>query len=490
MGKRGITVEQIAGAPLSDKRQSVVPCYVGQAPIWQTGSDNWKKLAGSVLLINSVTEMRQAVGYYEPDAGAWEKEFSLCEAARLHENEGVWPIILLVNASSPEVKPKEYSGKVRFSGGTGELREVCGSGESTIVPIGGKAVLSSVEIEGKTKGTDYTAAYSDNGQYIVIKDLMAGTESEMQEITVSCRMVGEVIFAADTFEEVDYFEQTVGVVPDFFGAPGWSAEKADNGSTVADMLIGVAEGTLNGHWYTEAFVQLEAGTREDAEKERGAYGSHKAKLVWPYGMYGNRIYSGITWWMCKRQQQDAENDAIPYKSASNETVRLERLCTKAGEIIRQKQSLANGLNAVGIATFNFVSNAWRTWGVCMANYRDEYVELGKVEADHLNDVAVQMKDYISNLFQTRYAEMIDKPMSRRDCNNIVQDFGNLLAGYVTAGILVYQQVQFLESENSTAALANGDFTFNVAETNTPPGRSITAKVYYSAEALENSYKEE
>lgn len=489
MEKRGITVEQMAGTPLSDERQGVVPCYVGQAPVWQTG-DNWEKLAGSVLLINSVSEMRQAVGYYEPDAGAWEKEFSLCEAARMHENEGVWPIILLVNASVPKVETKKYSGKVQFAGGIGELREGVGAGEGTIVPINGRAVLSTVEIEGRTKGTDYTAEYSDNGQYIIIRDLKAGTEEEMKEADAGYQVIGDITFAADTFEEMDYFEQTVGIVPDFLGAPGWSAQKTDAGDTVADRLIGVAEGTLNGHWYTEAFVQLEADTREGAEKEREEYGSHKVKLVWPYGIHENRIYNGITWWMCKRQQQDTENDTIPYKSASNETVSMERLCTRTGETIRQKQSLANSLNASGIATFNFAANAWRTWGVCMANYRDEDVESGKVEADRLNDVAVQMKDYISNLFQTRYADMIDKPMSRRDCNNIVQDFGNLLAGYVTAGILVYQKVEFLENENSTASLAKGDFTFSVAETNTPPGKSITARVYYSAEALENSYREE
>lgn len=487
MAKRGITVEQMAGAPLTDEQQRVTPCYIGQAPIWHIDSPNWKKLAGSVLLINSIKEMRQAVGYYAPDTGAWEKEFSLCEPVTLHADENAFPIILLVNTSVPAEREETYTGTAKFSGGIAEIKEG-NTGEGTPqVRINGKAILNSVEIAGKTKGEDYKVKYSDNGQFIMIEDLLG---AKMTEETVTYKMISDVSFSSVTFEEMDFFEQMVGIVPDFFGAPGWYGEKMENGTTVAEALIKAVEETLNGHWYTDAYIQLEADTREAAAEEREKYTSYRAKLVFPYALKGGRIYSAAAWWMCKRQQVCNRNDTIPYMSESNEETGIERLCTRSGTIIRQKESHANGLNAIGIATFNFVTNAWRTWGVCMANYKDAYVEQGIIDADKLNDVAVRMKDHVSNLFQLRYTNLVDKPMSKRDCNSIVQDFGSVLNAYVTSGMLIYAAVEFLESENSTSAMADGNFVFTIREANTPPGKSITGKVYYSAEALENSYKEE
>lgn len=492
MAKRGITAVQFAGEALKSEKTNVVPCYLGQAPIWQIDSANWKKLAGSVLLVNSESDMRNAVGYYEPANGKWEAPFSLCEAVALHNLKEAWPVALLVNAKAPESDGNQYSCTVTFAGGEALLEEGTKEEAAGTTKINGLAVLASVSIADKEKGKDYSVRYSDDGNYIVITDLNVGSSDAMNTAIVNFEMVdvSDLKFAEKTFEEFDYFEQTIGVVPNYFAAPGWDAKTTESGQTVAGKLIETVSVPLNGHWYTQTFVQLEAVTRKEALAERKKYGSHKAKVVWPYVKYNEKIYNGSTWWACKRQLVDASMETIPYVSASNEVLEIEQLCTSEGTIIRQNEKMANELNAEGIATFNFVRNAWRTWGVCMSNYTDLASEQGLIPADRLNDVAVQMKDYVSNIFQERYADQLDKPMSKRDCNNIVQNFSELLSGYVADGILLYQSVAFLENKNSTQDLAEGNFTFTITEVNTPPGKSITAEIYYSASALTDSYSEE
>ena len=65
-----------------------------------------------------------------------------------------------------------------------------------------------------------------------------------------------------------------------------------------------------------------------------------------------------------------------------------------------------------------------------------------------------------------------------------------LNNLVNSGALLYGVITFTSSENPIGSLADGEFVFNIAETSTPPGRSITGKVKYTAAGLESYFGEE
>lgn len=481
---RGITAIQKDSELLDVSTGSLIPCYIGSTPYWQVDTPKWADIAGQAYVISSVSEARSKMGYYQPDSGRWPKAFSLCEAVNAHfgdEISAVGPIIVLINKASVTVAADTVSANVAMSNGVGSI------------DVDGKAILHSVTIAGKTKGIDYTATYDEKGQAIVITDVNKALGSTAAVTYSVVADLDTLAMTSGTFDGIDYFEQTIGAVPCTLAAPGWENEAIDGvagGKTVAEKVIGISEGKINSHWYTQSYIQLGSAARADVatEKATKGYDSPKTKLCWPFVKKGNLVYSLVTRFIVAKMKVDISNDNIPYESASNEIIDIDGLCDASGNIIMQKESAANALNEIGVVTCNFVSGAWRTWGVCMSNYLESNKE--NILPEYLNDVAVQMRDYVSNDFQTANFDYVDKPIPMRTAKEIIDDYQLTLNNFVNIGALLYGVISFKTADNPASSLANGEFIFNLAETNTPPGKSITVKVQYTAAGLDSYYSKE
>jgi hypothetical protein len=480
---RGINAVQQDSELLDLEKGSLIPCYIGSAPYWQVDNPNWADIKGKAFVISSLSDAKAKIGFYKPSSGKWNKEFSLGEAVYAHfgdKNNAVGPIIVLVNAASISMAVEASSKNAAMSNGVGLLE------------VSGKAVLNTVAIVGKTKGVDYTAVYDANGQSILITDI-SNTLGSTATVTYSeVTGLDDLVMASTTFDAIDYFEQTIGNVPAVFAAPWWEDELVNGiaGSTVGDKLKELAEGQINGHWYAQAYAQLTSSVRTDvaSEKATKGYDSPKLKICWPYVRKNGLVTSLVTRFIVAKMKVDISNDNIPYESASNEIIDIEGLCDASGTIILQSEKAANSLNEIGVATCNFASGSWRTWGVCMSNYLES--NKGNILPENLNDVAVQMRDYVCNDFQVANFEHIDKPIPTRKAKEIVDDYQLILNTLVNAGALLFGNIAFKISENPINALANGDFVFNIAETNTPPGKSITGKVQYTSTGLDSYFNEE
>ena len=476
---RGISAEQIDGSYSSSELGTLVPCYVGNAPYWQLNASEWREIAGTVMIIRSLEDAKNKIGHYIPTSGAWRKEFSICEAVNAHFNDSAitcGPIIVLINKAEVSVKADATESNVAILNGVG------------YVPVDGLAVLSTVSIDGKEKGVDYSATYDDNGQNIIIKDLNNSLSGTVVVKYNEVENLANLNIASVTFDSIDYFEQLIGEVPSVFLAPQLEEDYLDGSSaagTVASKLKQIVEGRINSHWYTQAIIQM-SGERDNLSEEKAlkGYDSHKTKVCWPYVKKNSGlVYSLSVLFSVAKLSVDIENDGIPFESASNEIITdVSYLCDKDGNRINQTEKEANALNEIGIATANFVSGSWRTWGICMANY----VEVVKdaILPEKLNDVAVQMRDYISNDFQKKYIDHIDKPIPSRVANEIVGDYQLDLNTLVSNGALLFGSIEY---DSSASDELNGDFVFNIAETHTPPGKSITAKIGYTKEGL-SSYE--
>lgn len=484
MSERGIHAVQVAGAPIAVDSAKCTPLYIGLAPVWQLADERWKDALGKAFMISSVDDAREKIGYVQPDAGAWPKEYSLCEPVFVHFGDGQRlsaPIMVLVGKCDIEESASEESATVTISGGIGYL------------DAKGVGILSSVSIEGYERGNDFRAAYDECGQWIVIRDLTGELGKSVVVKYKTVTNLSSVALSEATFDVVDLIEQKVGEIPTTLLSPGWENEHiggAESNKTVAQRLMDINKGRIDNHWYTTSIFQLHSETRLETETDVLSYNYPKAKVCWPYYLSDGRVFHLSVIYAYEKLIVDlrhTEAKGIPFESESNEEIYLKGcLCDASGKIIEQTDKQADALNDIGIATAKFVKGGWRTAGAVMSNYYADNV--ANIAADELNDVAVRMKDYVCNDFQSAYMDEVDKPIPPRRVKEIRDDYGIALGGLVASGALLYADITYNAADNTEAGNANGEFVFAIKETNTPPGSLIKAKVSYTPEGL-NAYTE-
>lgn len=467
---RGVTAVKTPSVPLPVDTSAIVPCYIGMAPYWQTGAD-WDEKAGQSFACSSFEEFKALLGYYEPASGAWPMFASLCEAAAAHfryAREPVGPIICVVNALALDTEEADAA-TLNFSGGT------------ATVNVAGLAVLSTAEITGKTKGTDYTVAYDETGQKLVFTDLTGAMESETATYDVVV-IPDPLTMAETTLDALDTMEQDIRRHPAVIAAPGWEAAAIGDG-TVGARLQAVANGRVGGHWYVQAYIQLASAVYSGVapDKTSAGYTSAQVRACWPYASKGGFVYSLVTVLLAVKMRTDIARGDIPYESPSNKDAGIDYPCAADGTKIKLTETQADALNAVGVTTLKWVAGAWRTWGNRMANYSE--AGAADIPPEQYNDVTVQMLDFICNDFQERNIELIDAPMSVRTARAIVDDYQVILNGYNAIEASLYGQIYLDPTENTTRQLIAGDLTYGIKVTPTPPVNSISGEVQYTAEGF-------
>ena len=474
---RGIVAEQVDSQKIVEESLNVTPCYVGSAPYWQVDNENWANIAGEAYMISSVEDAKGKIGYRVPSVGRWPKEYSLGEPINLHfadKSNITAPIMVLVNKAEVTVAETVVQKEVAISNGKGYIL------------VAGLGIISTLTVVGKTKGKDYNAFYDEKGENIILKGVGKNLGKSVQVTYYVVENVSSITMAESTFDVVDLLEQKVGEVPVVFLAPGWENEKLDGvteNDTVAEKLADIARNKVDNHWYTTSIVQLYSPTREDLITEKTGYLYEKQKVCWPFFKSNGLIYSMASIFAYEKLKVDTKNKGLPYESASNEIIYLKgTLCDATGKVITQIDLQANALNDIGIATAKFVSGNWRTCGIVMSNYLE--VEKKDILPEYLSDVAVQMRDYVCNLFQRSYIDDVDKPIASRRVKEICDDFQPTLNEMVNLGALLLGSIDFYSADNTTKAKSEGEFVFAIQETNTPPGKFIKAKVSYTSEGLE------
>lgn len=462
---RGISAIKSDTEITIEELETTIPCYFGCAPYWQVDSSKYNSVPGKSFVIRSVKEATTKIGYMEPKSGVFPKYASLCEAVYTHfKFMEAGPILVIVNdqkVTETDVK----SAQLVMSKGKG------------ILDVRGLAILSSVSISGKEKGTDFSVEYDDYGQKLIIIE-----NSDLgNEITLSWKEVevDAIELTKTTFENLTYIEQETGYIPDVIAAPGWEKDNILGEHIYYDTLIELAEKAMDSHWQIQAYAQIDEISIDDAKqaKDSAKIKSSKMKICYPYVQKDGLILSLSTVTIAAKMLVDAKNEGIPFESASNEIIDIDKVVNSNGDQIRISQEEANGLNNVGIATCAFICGDWRTWGICMSNYSAEVDDLDAIDPREQNDVAVQMHDYICNDFQLQNIDYIDKPMSPKTAQAIAQDYQvEVLDVLVKAGALLYGNIEVNTEDSNTT---KGDFKFDIRETNTPPGKSITARVMWS-----------
>jgi phage tail sheath protein FI len=332
--------------------------------------------------------------------------------------------------------------------------------------------------------SDYTLAYE--GDSIKITITKSGYADASCTATYNRINVSDTILTPTVFENalnsVDLTESKLGVIPNIIAAPFYSEKPTYHAKMIAKVVNRISQ-----KWYAVCASDIISDTTADTVAEAitlkaaNGYISKLDKVCWPMAKLGSYIYHLSTLAVVTMQQEDTNAEGVPYISPSNKVINASSMVTKAGTQITFDEVTANSLNQVGITTMNIVKGSLRLWGPHMANY--SYASLNSINPEDRFDSSVRMMQYLLNTLQYDYLDSVDKPFSRRDVDSIKASVQQWLNGLVNEGKLLYATVDFTETSNTTADLIDGNFTFDVATTTAPNGKSITFNVQYTTEGL-------
>ena len=462
-----------------------VAVYVGAAPVNLVRG--YASSVNSPVKLTSMNDVQALMGY----SNNW-GSFDLCEAFKAHFDNDAGNIgpIVAINVLDPtkHKKTQATTKSVTFVNGRASF-------ESDTVILDTLVIAESVE------GTDFTVSYDYARGLVVltsIGDALSGSVNvTFDEVDATAVTADDIIGAATEagiytgLGAVSLIYQELKLIPNLILCPKWS-EKPE----VYKAMI--AAGTkINGHWDAVVYADIpiaDGGSKVDtialAKKWQtdNNYTNARSKVYWPQGQTkdGTIFHTAVlaAW---RTMIVDETHDGIPMESPSNKSVPVAKQYFGAGSTNRGfDQQQANGLNAVGISTIVYWGGAWVLWGPHTAAY--QYGE--NQDPRNVFDNSIRMMMYQSNSFQEEHAVTIDGPMTRAMADTIRNREQEKADALATVGAYIGTPVvDFLESDNSTADLVEGNFVWSFKGTPTPPFKSGTLKVAYTTAGFTSYFGE-
>ncbi len=471
------------------------PVYIGTAPVHLVRNYKDKGVINTPVKITAFIDAQKRLGYSK-NWGA----FTLCEPFNAHFNNTIGNIgpIYVINVLDPDVHKKDTQTtvKVNFANGRAEMASdtvILDTFKIRKPAVEGEEPQTEPEYytEGKDYALDYN--YSKNAAVITslkdVEPLSGMLDAEFFEVddnkVTPADIIGGVTASGvySGLGALALLYQSDFQITNLLAAPGWS-----HIPEVYNALISASQ-KINGHW--DAFVLADLPLVEDGTavaidtiekavkwKKDNGYSSERSKVFWPGAMdNAGNVYHLSTLGITEFMRADFLHDSVPMETCGN----------KAVPVIKQyfgdnainggfDQQQGKDLTSKGISTVVAWAGSWVLWG----DHTAAYSYGADVDPRAIFDVSIRMLMHITNSFQNEWSPKIDKPMDRALKDEIINREQEKLDGYVARGALIGNpKVLFLESENSTADLMNGDFRWDIAVTPTPPLKSASVYVAYT-----------
>ena len=473
-GHLGETIAQSA------VQAGTTPVYVGVAPINLVR--NYQDVGGinAPLKLNNFVDAQRKLGI-SPN---WDS-FSLCEVMTAHFNNPVGNIgpIYVINVLNPAVHKKstQTTKQLTFVNGRAEF-------------VSDTIILDSFAIADKTEGVDYTLDYNYTKNSVIVTALPVDSPITGSQSVTYDEVDLERITADDIVGGVSANGEYTGLgalkllyqeqyqVCNLLGAPGWSDDPK-----VYNALISAAQ-KINGHW--DAFVcadiplmdsessAVDTITKAIAWKKTNGYDNERSKVCWPMTMdNAGQIFHLSTLAMVELMRADYSHNSVPMETCGNKEIQgIKQYFGATSQNRGFDQQDALDLTSNGIMTTIAWGGNWVLWG----DHTAAYAYGADVDARAIFDVSIRMLFHITNSFQREWSPSIDKPMTLQLRDRILNREQEKLDALVAQGALLGEPtVLFLESENSTTDMMNGDFRWDIAATPTPPLKSATVYVSYT-----------
>ena len=445
--------------------------YVGVAPV--NLLRGYKGVINYPVKLTNYPNAQKTIGYSDD----WNK-YSLCEAVSAHFNNTKGNIgpIYVINVLNPDIhrKKEQTDQNLVFSNGQALIKS------DTII-------LDTLALEGAVEGMDYQVDYNYTKGLVVIKsigtNMLSGSvaasyyEVEIEDID-EADIIGGVTAQGEYsgLGALQLLYQEQNQVCNLLAVPGWS-DKPE----VYKAMCTAAE-QVNGHW--DAFVLADipvqgVNTIDEAKawKVSHGYNNERSKVFYPKAKESTGIvYHLSTMAAVEFMRTDYSHDSIPMETCGNKEIPISG--QYFGESVNQgfDQQMAKELTSAGISTCVFWGGNWVLWG----DHTAAYSYGADVDPRAIFDVSMRMLFHITNSFQREWGTTIDKPFTKQLRDRIINREQEKLDALVAQGALIgTPEVLFLESENSTTDMLNGDFRWDIPVTPVPPLKSATVYVAYT-----------
>lgn len=475
---------------------TTAPLLVGTAPV------NLIRGYADASIINTPVKLsniggKNTIGYSDD----WDS-FTLCEVLKAffdNDNGNIGPIYI-INVLDPDTHraTEETTVSLTFTNGRAYI-------ESDTI------ILDTFALEDKVEGTDYALSYNFSTGKLAITS--ADSSNKLTgSITASYYDVDTTAVTDDDIigtvsDDGVYTGLQAGtllypkknVITNLIGAPGW----CDN-QTVYEAFCEFAE-LINSHWFAFVFADIPLEDSDSTAvdtiakavswKSSNGFDNMYSKVFWPQANTSDGdIYHLSSLAMAEQLRTDLSHDGVPMETCSNKSIPVD--AQYFGESATNQgydQNSANTLNANGITTLAAWGGEYVLWGPHTAAFvaGDDGNAESDVDPLAIFDTNMRMQEYILNQFQETWGSSVDAPMDKNMKDTILESEQQKLDALVTKGALIGSPtVEFLESENSTTSLMNGNFKWNILDTPTPPAKSMTAEVAYTDAGFTSYFGEE
>ncbi len=426
---------------------SGVHFVVGTAPVQMVGGK-----VNEVIMARNYKEAVRQLGYSDD----WEK-YGLCEeiysAFQLYKTSPIFMVNVL--------DPKKHKIAV-------PKKNIKPENNQILLPL--EVIADTIKITGKEKGTDFDAFYNDDN--CVIEFL--GETPQEEEVEVEYNEVDPSQITKDDIiggyniethkttglELIDSCFPKYTTVPDIILCPNWS-----HVPEVAAVMAAKAE-NINGLF--EAIAILDVDTTEESGvshyseapewKKKKNFMKEMEIVCFPKVALGDRIFNLSTQLAGSMSATDNDEDlggGTPCESASNKSLKADRMVAANGEEIVMDLQNANYLNENGIVTGLNFYNGFVSWG----NYTACY-PANTDPADYFYCIN-RMFRWVAKTTILSYWSYIDRKLTRRLIDAILQGVNDWLNGLTADEKILGGRVEMLEEENTTTALTAGHVKFHV-----------------------------
>jgi len=443
---------------------SGVAFIVGAAPAHTVGGK-----VNEPILCMSYAEAVSALGYSDD----W-KSYPICEAIYSQfKLYGVSPVVF-VNVLDPETHVQSMA-ETAYPITDGRV----------LLPI--EALKETVVVTGYVAGTDYDMFYE--GENLILEVLDGGAiTADTSELTIAFDAVdpteitqNDIIGGFNTttkkssgLELIDSVFPKYGIVADLIVCPGWS-----HNSEVAAVMAAKAV-NINGVFEGKALIDVDTTAVTHyadvpAWKKDKNINNKAQVLFWPMVKLGDRAFHLSVQAAGRMGLTDSDNDGCPAESPSNKLLQIDSAVLADGTVILLDLQNANYLNSNGIVTaLNFIGG-YVLWGNETACFPAD------TDVKNYFVCVSRMFGWVANSLILTYWSKVDKKMTRRLIDSIVDSVNIWLNGLVSEEKLLGGRVEFLEDENPVTALMAGKATFHIFMTPPSPAKELEFVLEYDAE---------
>ena len=463
------------GATLAQNaiQAGTIPVYIGTAPIHLVRGYAEKKLVNRPIKLTDWKQAVAAVGYSDD----W-KTYTLCEAIKAHFNNPLGNVgpIYVINVLDPDTHKKSQTetATLAFTNARAEI-------------VSKDINLDTLTIADKAENVDYSVEYDTTAGKVTITALkgdmatLSATYSTVDTAQIKAANIVGGVTASGEYSGIAALEllyNNENQVATLLAAPGWSHDPA-----VHNALVTACQ-KMNGHWMAYSFTDIpltDAATIEEAItwKQENGYNSKYETVCWPQVITNTGdTYHLSTLSVWRQMMVDFSHDSVPFETGSNKPVPgIKQYFGEGATNQGYDKERANGLNEKGIRTVCPHNGQLVLWG----GHTAAFTYGATADANVIFDTNIMMQNYILNSFQRDNGENVDKPMIPRQLkDDILNREQDKLDDLVARGALIGSPLCiFLESENSTTDMVNGDFKWNHIYTPTPQLKSATTTASYT-----------